>query len=1065
MNSVGFRCVVVLIAVLLPGLLAGQDSGIVGVVTDPSGAAVSGATVTAQSVESGVERRAQTDPAGRYSISPLAIGHYNVRVEASGFRLATVNDVYLTIDQVSHVDLSLQMGQVSERVEVRGTATLLQAEQATVAQSVENKKIVDLPLNGRDFAQLVALTPGATTAGNAYETGNSQVLINGHRSTKTTSTLDGVLNVDQLFQGFPISPSIDSIDEFRVEGGNFSADQGMGPSNVSVRLKSGTNSFHGSLYEFLRNDKLDARDFFQPERGILKRNQFGGGVGGPIRRDKMFWFAGYEGTRERQGLNYNVTVPTAAERAGIFSSEIIDPLTGNAFPNDTVPSNRIDGVATYFMKFLPLPNSGSEYVFSPSQSFRRDQVNSRYDYYVNDNNRLGASYTINRNRLFTPEPIPAEGGSVREGQAQNASVTWNRTITPRTLNTLTLGWARFKNVLTPDSIGVNHTVESGLQGFNETSTRFPGFPSIEIGGYQGFNGFDWFPLINPTDNRQIKDDVSLIRGAHQIRLGTDLRKFVWSSQSATLSRGSLSYSGDYTTNGWADFLLGLPVSAFRQFPQDNYNQISYNFAGYVQDDWHVNPRLTVNLGLRYEYDTWPVDSRNQLTSFDPVSGKFVVAHAKGKDPDLAAQTLAPLAWQLFRPLMARAQDVGLPNRSLRFPDKNNWAPRLGFAWRPEFAKDLVVRGGYGIFYSLINGNNNSDLTATSIPWIISQGADNTLPVPTLTNHNLFLPFNTPGAATPNIQPIVFDPHSRVPYIQEWNLAIQRQLGHNMSLEVAYVGNKGTKLETRVPFNRAFTPGPGPVGPRRQFPDLSDGYAVEHVGLSNYHSMQVKFEKLFSNGLGVLASYTLSKSIDISSSDFGSGVQDMTNLRLERAVSDFDYPQRLSVGYVLELPFGRSKRFLANAPRAVDFVLGGWELAGILSLQSGAPFTVTSGRDRANVGAGGQRPDRLVSGELDHPTLDRWFDTNAFVLPALYTFGNSGRNILRGDGLEQWDSSLMKLFSIRESIRLQFRAEFFNILNHADFDNPVASMGSENLGRVLSTRAAPRVGQFALKLIF
>jgi hypothetical protein len=407
----------------------------------------------------------------------------------------------------------------------------------------------------------------------------------------------------------------------------------------------------------------------------------------------------------------------------------------------------------------------------------------------------------------------------------------------------------------------------------------------------------------------------------------------------------------------------------------------------------------------------------------------------------------------------------LPNRSLRFPDKNNWAPRLGFAWRPEFAKDLVVRGGYGIFYSLINGNNNSDLTATSIPWIISQGADNTLPVPTLTNHNLFLPFNTPGAATPNIQPIVFDPHSRVPYIQEWNLAIQRQLGHNMSLEVAYVGNKGTKLETRVPFNRAFTPGPGPVGPRRQFPDLSDGYAVEHVGVSNYHSMQVKFEKLFSNGLGVLASYTLSKSIDISSSDFGSGVQDMTNLRLERSVSDFDYPQRLSVGYVLELPFGRGKRFLANAPKAVDFVLGGWELAGILSLQSGAPFTVTSGRDRANVGAGGQRPDRLASGELDHPTLDEWFDTNAFVLPAPYTFGNSGRNILRGDGLEQWDSSLMKLFSIRESIRLQFRAEFFNILNHADFDNPVSSMGSENLGRVLSTRAAPRVGQFALKLIF
>jgi outer membrane receptor protein involved in Fe transport len=1068
MNSI-LRQVLVDIAfvfILVSAGICAQESGIVGVVTDPAGASIAGATVVVRNGETGVERRVITDAAGRYSISPLAIGRYTVRVEANGFRASVVNDVYLTIDQVAHVDVSLQLGPVTEKVEVVGTAVLLQADQASTAQSVENKKIVDLPLNGRDFVQLVALTPGATTAGSTYETGNSQVLINGHRSTKTTSTLDGVLNVDQLFQGFPISPSIDSIEEFRVESGNFSADQGMGPSNVTVRLKSGTNSLHGTLYEFLRNDKLDARNFFQPERGVLKRNQFGGSAGGPIRRDRMFWFAGYEGTRQRQGLNYNVTVPTAAQRQGSFGdTPVIDPSTGQFFANNAIPANRIDPVATYFMQYFPLPNSGSQFITSPSESFQRDQVNGRYDYYVNDNNRLAVSYTLNRNRLFTPEPLPAQGGNLREGQAQSASITYNRTITPRILNALTLGWSRFKNVLTPDSIGVNHTVESGLQGFNETSARFPGFPTIGIGGYQGINGFDWFPLINPTDNRQIREELSLIHGGHNLRFGADLRRFLWSSQSATVSRGSLTYSGDYTGDGWADFLLGEPIGAFRQFPQDNYNQLSYNLAGYIQDDWHVTPRLTLNLGLRYEYDSWPVDSRNQLTSFDPVTGKFVVAHASGKGPDLAAQTLAPLAWQLFGSMMIRAEDAGLPNRSLRFPDRNNWAPRFGFAWRPALLKDTVIRGGYGIFYELINGNNNSDLTATSIPWIISQGVDNTLPTPTLSNHNLFVPFDAPGAASPNIQPIVFDPRSRVPYVQEWNFSLQRQLGHNMSVDAAYVGNKGTKLETRVPFNRAMMPGPGPVDERRQFPDLSEGYASRHIGLSNYHALQLKFETLFSNGFAVLASYTYSKSIDIASSDFGSGVQDVNNIRLERAVSDFDYTHRLSVGYLWELPIGRGKRLMSRAPAPADFFLGGWEFGGIVTLQSGAPFTVTSGRDRANVGGGTQRADRVGSGEVDSPALDHWFDTSAFLMPALYTFGNSGRNILRGDGLAQWDASLMKFFRIRENMRLQFRGEFFNVLNHADFGTPVGNLSSSTFGQVLSTRTAPRVGQFALKLIF
>jgi outer membrane receptor protein involved in Fe transport len=1059
----GITC---LFFVSLAPLLYGQEAGLVGTVTDPSGAVVAGATIAAQNVGTNVERRTTTDERGRYSISPLAIGRYTLAAEASGFRTVTISDIYLTIGQKGVVDVTMELGQVTERINVVDTSPLLQAEQASIGQSVENKKIVDLPLNGRDFVQLVALTPGATVAGTTYETQSSNVLINGQRSTKTTSTIDGVMNVDQLFQGFPISPSIDAIEEFRVQSGNFSAEQGMGPSNVSVRLKSGTNDFHGTAFEFLRNNDMDARNFFQPSVSPLKRNQFGGSVGGPIRKDKLFWFAGYEGTRLNSGNDYSITVPSAAQRQGDFTGlpTIIDPLTGNPFPNNVIPSNRINEVASYFTPFLPLPNSGTQYIYSPSSTLRGDQASGRVDYYINDSNRLFGSYTFNQHTLFNPDPGPNNGGLLRRGRAQRASINWNKTITPTMMNTLALGWTRFKNVLTPSIMGTNYTVESGLQGFNETSAKFPGFPSIYIGNYQGIDGFDWDPLINPTDNRQITDDFSIIHGGHQIRIGTDLRRFMWSSQSATVGRGDISYTGDYTGDGWADFLLGYPISAFRQYPQSNYNQLTYNYAFYLQDDWRITPNLTLNLGIRYEYDTWPTDSRNQLTIFYPPAGKFVVAQNKGQQPDLAAQPLAALAWNLFGSLMTTADSVGLPNRTLRFPDKNNWGPRFGLAYRPTFLKDTVFRMGYGIYYDLMNGNNYSNITATSIPWIISQGVNNTLPVPTLNNQNLFAPFSAPGAASPSIQPIVYDPWSRIPYVQEWNVAIQRQFARSISLEVAYVGNKGTRLETNIPFNRPLMPGPGDVNARRPFPALSEGFQVADIANSVYHSMQVKLEKQYSNGLSIIASYTLAKSIDNSSSDYGSGVQDEYNLRLERGLSSFDYRQRFSLGYVYDLPFGKGKA-LSPKNRVLEAVVSGWEASGILTLQSGSPFTITSGRDIANTGSGSQRPDRIASGTLSNPTINEWFDTSAFVMNAPYTWGNSGRNILFTDGLSVWDAALMRNFAIRENMRLQFRGEFFNVLNHPDFGTPVTNLSSTNFGMVFGTQNAPRIGQVALKFIF
>lgn len=1050
----------------------GQEAGLVGNVTDSTGGTIPGALVLVRNVEMGVEHRATTDERGRFSISPLAIGQYALSVEKSGFQTASVSAIYLTIGQVGRVDVVLQVGNLSEKVTVTDQSSLLQVEEASVGASVEKEKIVDLPLNGRDFTQLVVLTPGAITSGQSSRTFASEIIVNGARSNKTTSTIDGILDIDQLFGGFPLGPSLDAIEEFRVQSGNFSADQGMSPSNVAVTIKSGTNGFHGGAFEFLRNTDLDARDFFQSHVGILKRNQFGADVGGPIKKNKIFFFADYEGERERDGTPYNSLVPTAAQRQGNFSGLgiIHDPLTGSPFPNNVIPQNRINSTASYFVPYFPLPNSGTKFIFSPTETIRRDQYNLRYDQYINDSNRVFARYTQYPYNFYTPDRIPSEGGQVRSGRAHNAVVNWNRTFTPATLNTLTLGYSRLVVTRTPTFLGTNHTVDSGLQGFDQTSAEYPGFPNVSIGGYQGINGHDWWPAYQPTESRQIKDNFSWVHGGHQIKIGTDLRRYLWSSHGAASSRGDVTYSGDYTGDGWADFLLGDPISAFRMYPQQNYNQMSYNLAWYFQDDWRITPNLTLNLGLRYEYDTWPVDSRNQVSSFDLSLGKFVVGSFPGKPPDLAAQPLAALSYQLFAPLLTTAQAAGLPSRSLRFSDRDSWGPRIGLAYKPSFLKNTVVRLGYGIFYPLLDANDYSNITATSLPWIISQGVNNTLPVPTLNDQNLFPPFASLGVASAGLQPITYDPYQRHPYTQEWNLTVQRQLSSNISLEVAYVGNKGTKLEVDIPTNLP-PPGPGPVDPRRQFPDLTEGYSVQGTGLSIYNALQVKLEKKFSSGLGILASYSVSKSIDDASINSGvggtgSGVEDVTRIYLERAVSDLNVPQRLTVGYVYTLPFGAGSRFLSSAKGPVQQLLGGWQIGGIITLQSGMPFTVLTGRDTANNGdSSAQRPNRIASGNLANPTLSHWFDTAAFVVNAPYTFGNSGRNILYGPGMAQWDCSAMKYFPIREGMKIQFRAEFFNVLNHPNFANPVGTLTAGNFGAVTAMSVNPRTGQVALKLTF
>ncbi|MBC7928846.1 MAG: TonB-dependent receptor [Bryobacteraceae bacterium] len=1061
-----------LTVLLLASVCPAAPSGtILGTVKDASGAVVTGAKVTATNKGTSQSRSAITDEQGNYVLTAMPLGEYSLNSALTGFKQSVFASVTLQVDQQARVDFTLQVGDAATSIEVNTSAALLNTDASAIGQVVENKKIVDLPLNGRNFTQLAALTPGAlttqVTGQSGALTGSTKVQIAGGQSSKTEFLIDGVSSQEQGLDGVQFVPSVDAIDEFKVQSNSFAAEYGRGTAIINATIKSGSNSYHGVVFEFLRNEKLDSRNFFAATRGVYKQNQFGGTIGGPIIRNKLFFFGNYEGSRVRRGVTRNTLVPTQAFRTGNFSSlptPLLDPLTRIAFPNNQIPANRFSAETQSLLQYIPAPNTpGGTFAYVANQPTNADQGNGRVDYQVTPSDLVYFRYSRNLQDTINPGSLPTNGSLELQSRAHNAALNYTRIISSSLINEARVGYTHLYTFGSPQGLGTNYTVQAGIRGFAETSRTFPGFPSVLVAGYGTLIAtLGYRPAIAPFETRQFVDTLTYIKGRHTVKAGFDFRRFHYSeANGGTASRGIFNYGGVYSGNGFADYLLGFPNNGTRSYPTNQFGLTDKQFHYFVQDDFKVTPNLTLNIGLRYEWNTIPVPDNAQSAIFDFATGRFILATLPDGSFNLRTQEVAPIVFPSYANRIVSAEAAGLPN-NIQTQSHNQFAPRFGFAYRPFGGNKTVIRGGYGIFYLLQRGNTNASYQTDNVPFIYDDVKTNTTPIPTFNTANLFdNPFaiGTPRVTTRDLK-------LRAPYAQQWNFSIQRQLLNNLTLDVAYVANKGNRLEQRYIENYAL-PGPGSAQPRRPYPEFGLGARYSNTANSIYHALQVKLEKRYSSGLTLLTSYTWSKLIDDTNVDSQSTVQDPRNLRLERAVGTFDVPHRIVTSFGYELPFGQGQRFGAAMPALLNHLVGGWQVGGIVQYQSGFPFTPQmAAPDPANVATNyARRPNRIASGKIDDWTLDRYFDVGAFQVPAAFTIGNSGRNILRGPGIANWDLSLFKNFQFGERFRLQLRGEAFNAFNRAQFNNPNTTTDPGGPGgRILSARD-PRLMQVALKLYF
>jgi Carboxypeptidase regulatory-like domain/TonB dependent receptor len=1034
-----------------------QTGRIVGTVTDAQKAVVPNATVTVTESATNQSVTVSTNERGDYVVTPLNPGFYRVTVSSPGFQRTAINSVEVQVGQSARVDVELKVGEVGSIVEVTSTAPLLDTESGTLGHVVTNTQIVNLPLNGRSFYELARLTPGAAAlpgGGNLLRIRAnfiSGTAISGVRGRQTTFLMDGVDITDHHQGGSLIQTSIDALQEFKVQQSAYSAEFSHAGGLLNATTKSGSNQFHGGLFEFLRNDKLDARNFFAREREVLKRNQFGGTIGGPVTipklysgRNRTFFFGSYEGMRERQGLVFNNIVPTAAMKRGEFN--------GN-----TIPIDQLSPQALFFAQFIPDPNTASgTFVHSPSRRLDTDQFTTRLDQSLTENHRIFLRYSFHDNRLNEPHAFPALGYAPLKTRGHNLVASMTNIIKPTFIHEFRFSYLPAIVNLEAYGQGRDFNKEAGILGFEETGR--PGvtgsFPDFNWSGFTSMNGsaFDQRPKTQDLKVYEWTDNLTWIKGRNIYKFGGKIRRWVPLFTDSKQYQGQWTFNGSITGHPFADFMLGYPRQVTRAFPTDTFGGEGNYYHLYFQDDIKVNNRLSLNLGIRYEYSPWLKGYRNQLGTFDPTAAKPVIIAGDADQIDLDAQFAGQSAYALFKDLIQTSSQAGLP-LSITRPDKNQWAPRVGFAWRPVGEK-TVLRGGYGIFYE--TENTDGRVNNNMIPFKLDETAFNDQ-TSLRTMADFFLGRALTASAAPSLGPTYTK--LRMGYDQHWNFGVQHEIRSNIVAEIDYVANKGSFLNGT---NAANNPpaGSGAIQGRRPYSRFgSINYFSQDVS-SSYHALQAKIEKRVSAGLWYLASYSFSKTMIHQNAPAKGG-----NTAWERSLAEFDVPHNLAFSWGYELPIGRGKRWLAGARGFTDALLGGWQMQGILGIRSGRPFTPTISADRANIGIGGQRPNRLASGKLDNPTVERWFDVSAFATPAQFTYGNSGANILREDRFKGLDFSIFKQFRVTEGSLLQFRAEVFNLTNTPSFGPPVTAIDTAQAGRVTSTLSQPRQIQFALKFNF
>ena len=1055
-------CLLILCLALVPREFSvyGQThrGSIRGTLTDSSAKAVSGARVRVVQTDTIETREGRSGEEGEFVVSSLPPGPYRIEVEQAGFKKHS-RLVTLQVNQDLRLDITLEAGSINEEIIITAPATPLRKDSAAVGSVIENRQIKGLPLDGRNFLDLTLLVPGAAPAalGSAGSVrGDVSFNINGAREDSNNFLLDGVYNVDPKLNTVGVRPPLDAIREFEVQSSSYDAAFGRNPgAQVNVVLNSGSNSFHGTAFEYFRNAALDARNFFAPageNAPAYQRNQFGGSLGGPIVKNRTFFFADYEGTRIREGITRVTNVPTLAERAGDFSATLfrkpINPFTQQPFDGNKIPGFFINSIGKAIATLYPEPNRSTpfqNFVSSPTLRDVDDHFDLRVDHRLRSSSQLAIRYSFADRALFEPfggpafSTIPGFGNDVAR-RGQNLMIGETYIFSPVLVNEARVAFNRVAGSVFQENAGTSINRKVGVPELSSNPRDF-GLSFITISGFSKLGHEFNNPQDSVTNTYQVLDNASYARGKHLVKFGVDFRAVQQNGFRDVQSRGFLTFSDQVpiTGNALADLLLGLPVltGGARLDNHQHLRTESYNF--YVNDSVRVKPNLTLSAGVRYEYNSPPVDPEDRANLFDPVTRSLV-----------------------------RVGTAGVP-RSGYEADKNNVAPRFGLAWTIGPDGKTVVRAGYGVYFdqpALAPSEGlyfNQPFFAFKLFFSLPG-----LPLTLNDPFPAFFPVPIPGSG------FAFQRDLRTPYLQHWSAGIQRQLGSSRVLELAYVGSKGTKLITARDINQ---PRPSPASPNlRPDPRFDDITLEESSANSNYNSLQVRFEQRLDFGLSMLSAYTWSKSIDNASSFFASAgdpnfPQDSLNTAAERGRSNFDVRHRLSVSYGYDLPFGRGRALLADRGW-ISSVLTGWQTFGIVTVQSGRPFTVAllseidnSNTGRSTLGFGANdRPNVVGNAKPSRRTTDQWFNTSAFAFPAFGSFGNAGRNILDGPGFQNVNVSLMKTTSLKEGLDLQFRAEAFNLFNHPNFDLPDNFLGSPTFGRILSAQS-PRHIQFGLKLLF
>ena len=1075
-----------------------------GTVLDSTGAAVANAKVVASNTATNVSRETTSDGTGSYIITLLPPGDYVVTVESTGFRKLVQSGLTLQINQQARLDLTLQIGQVSETLEVTAQAPLLEAESSSLGTVVSEQLVNQLPLNGRNFIQLATLTPGVNGVGFSA-TGTimsgtrpddrrpgTEIFSNGNREGSNNFLYDGIDDNERLTLSIVLRPAVEAVREFKIQTNLYSADIGRSSGAVvDVITKSGTNQLHGSLFEFLRNSAMDARNFFSPKGTAFpsfRLNQYGGSFGGPVvlpklynGRNKTFFFVDYEGYRRDAQQIQLGNVPTLKMRQGDFTETgtIYDPLTTrpnpngtgfvrDAFPGNIIPANRFDPIAVKMLNAYPVPTSSgrfNNYLANLVQNQKWNQGDVRVDHQISPKDNLFARWAIQNTETHVPStygpatiagismPVNLSDEAAFAGTSfspdQHAVASYIRVISPKLINEFRVGYSRFRLDYTADQAAPGAALGNKLGVPNANVTPLEqNLPIFSPANYLGIGQTRSLPIYRRENTFEYVDNMSYSLGSHTLKWGADFRRRQLTIYQTNQGNGRFNFSPAFTDSrqgsggdSAASFLLGYATSIVHDYTLNWPGERGYELGTFFNDDWRVNKKLTLNIGLRWDYYSPFSEVANRWANFNIVTGKIDIAGQGGVDKYAGVK-----------------------------PYYKNFGPRFGFAY--SVLSHTVIRGGLGLFYNPTGSEGGSlrlfrqfpfGLTITQSPGDVTVGtrvSDGFAPLP---------PLNFAAAANPIGSVFAVDPNFRPSYAEQFNLTVEHEITPwALIVKAAGVGNLGRHLYNTYNLNQPI-PGAAALNSRRPYitqdPSLADVSYFVTNGLSEYYAFQLTVDKRLGKGLTGILGYTWSHAIDDVPLEFGGGAagplpQDPRNLAADRGNSIIDLRHRLTVSYLYEFPFGRGKSMFTHG--AADFVLGGWQTNGILTIQSGQPFTPVLQTSTTN--GTSSRPNLV--GAVTYPkTLQQWFSPAAFGTPAIYTYGNLGRDTLFGPGRTNWDMSLFKNFVIHEQTRFEFRAEAFNVFNHPQFGLPNPNIGNAQAGAITSTVGNPRQLQMGLRFQF